>query len=350
MRRTGYLGICTFLVLILILTVAELPGLAQATQAKQAAPKTQAEYNDYKTAYDEKDPAKKAELAEKYIQTYKEADPEMIPSAYSLVISGYVNSKNWPKVMDAADRIAALSNADNRTKAFAYANAMMAAQNQNNIDKVLNYGDKVLSITPDDLQTLITLSTVIPQKYPSDKAQLDKAAEMANKGLSGIQQMMSKASAAEKPQLVQIDGTLHQTLGLIAYNKQDYPKSMQEYEAAIKDNSKDDAAHFYLAYDYLALMAQVSKDYVAALKAENDAKTARADQPTIDELAAKRSDLEDGVRKQRDKAIDELAFATAIGGPVAAQAKAELTKQWTAKNDNTNGLDEFIAQKKAALQ
>ena len=68
-----------------------------------------------------------------------------------------------------------------------------------------------------------------------------------------------------------IDGTLHGTLGLIAYNKQDYMKSIQEYEAAIKDNMKDDASHFYLAYDYLALMAQASKAYQTAFKAETDA-------------------------------------------------------------------------------
>lgn len=335
------------LFLILILMVAELPGRAQATQA---APKTQAEYNDYRAAYDEKDPAKKAELAEKYITTYKESDPAMIPSAYSLVISGYVNSKNWAKVMDAADRIAALSTADNRTKAFANANAMMAAQNLNDINNILKYGDAVLAITPDDLNTLVMMSTVIPQKYPGNKAQLDKAADLANKGLAGIQQMMTKAGPQEKPQLVQIDGTLHGTLGLIAFDNKDYKKSVAEYQTAIKDNNKDDAAHFYLAYNYLQFMTDASKSYQSAIEAEKAAIAAKADQPTMDELKAKTASFGDDVRSNRDKAIDELAIATAIGGLVAPQAKEALTKQWTAKNDNTDGLNEFIAQKRASLQ
>ena len=115
---------------------------------------------------------------------------------------------------------------------------------------------------------------------------------------------------------------------------------------AIQRTPKDDVAHFYLGLDYQALAAQASRDYQAAVNAENAAKAARAEQPAIDELAAKREGLAEDVRKARDKAIEEFAIATAIGGQVGAQAKDALTKLWTAKNENTNGLEEFIAQKK----
>ena len=113
---------------------------------------------------------------------------------------------------------------------------------------------------------------------------------------------------------------------------------------------KDDASHFYLAYDYLALMAQASKAYQAAFKAETDGIAAKADQPTIDDLKAHTASSIDELKKHQEKAIEELAFATAIGGPVAQQAKAELTKQWMNKNNDTNGLDQFIADKKGQLQ
>jgi tetratricopeptide (TPR) repeat protein len=346
MKRTGYLGIS--LLLLLILVVSALPGLGQAAQANQPRAKTQPEYNAYLSLYNEKDPAKKAELGEKFITDFKESD--FVPNAYKMLLQAYAAQKNWAKVLDAADRATALPMADNGLKGYAYGNAMIAAQNMNDMNKVISYGEKVLVIDPNDLNTLITLSAVIPQKNPSDKAQLDRAAEMATKALAGIQPMMAKASPQEKPQLVQIDGTLHGTLGLIAYNKQDYAKSIQEYQTAIMDNMKEDTSHYFLAYDYIALMGQASKEYVAAVKNENDAKAAKADQPTIDDLAAKRSDFEDKIKKNRDQVIDELAIAVAINGPVAAQAKAELTKQWTAKNDGTAGLDEFIEQKKAQLK
>jgi hypothetical protein len=63
---------------------------------------------------------------------------------------------------------------------------------------------------------------------------------------------------SRKPQLVQIDGALHGTLGLINYDEMDYKKSIQEYQGAVKDNVKDDASHFFMAYGYINLMAQAS--------------------------------------------------------------------------------------------
>jgi hypothetical protein len=345
MRRTGYLGLS--LLLILVLVVSALPGFGQAAQARQPQAKTQPEYNAYLSLFNEKDPAKKAELGEKFITEFKESD--FVPNAYRMILTGYAGTNNWPKVMDAADRAAAWSGADNTLKEIAFTNAMIAAQNQNNADKILSYGDKVLQLNPNSLQALLLVSGAIPVKYPNDKAQLEKAAELATKALAGIQPMLAKASADEKKQLVPIDGTLHGTLGLVAYNNKDYAKSISEYQAAIKDNMKDDASHFYLAYDYLALMANASKEYQAAFKAETDAIAAKADQPTIDDLKARTAGTIDELKKQQDKAIDELAIAVAIGGPVAQQAKAELTKQWMNKNNSDQGMDQFIASKRPEL-
>jgi hypothetical protein len=347
MKRTGYLGLSLFLLLALV--VSALPGFAQD---KQPQLKTRPEYDGYLAVYNEKDPVKKAALGEKFIADFKES--EGVPNVYTMTIGAYTNAKNWAKVMETADKAAALPQADNKLKAYAYANAMIAAQNLNQIEKVLSYGEKVLAIDPNDLNTMITLSAVIPAKLPADdagkKAALDKAQELAAKALSGIQAMAAKADAQSKPQLEQIEGNLHATLGLVAYNRPDYNKSIQEYELALQKTPKDELAHFYLGLDYQALAAQASREYQTAVKAENDAKAARADQPTIDELAAKRGGLEEDIRKARDKAIDEFAIAVALGGQVSAQAKDALSRLWMAKNDNTNGLEEFINQKKQQLQ
>ena len=171
MRRTGYPGVS--LLLILILAVSALPGFSQApaAQAKQQQAKTQAEYDAYKALYDEKDPKKKADLGEKFIANpaFKESD-FIVPNAHQMIIGAYMGDKNWAKVTEAADRAAALPNATTTLKGYAYGNAMIAAQNMNNVDKVLSYGDKVLSIDPNDLNTLITLSGAIPAKLPTDHA------------------------------------------------------------------------------------------------------------------------------------------------------------------------------------
>jgi hypothetical protein len=150
MRQNGYLRL--FLLVILVLTVSALPGFSQAAQGRTPAPKTPAEFTAYTAAYNEKDPAKKAELAEKFITEFK--DSELLSGAYSMVISGSMNSKNWAKAMESADKVSALSGVDDKTKKFAYENALMAANNENNIDKVLSYGDKVLAMDPNNLNTL----------------------------------------------------------------------------------------------------------------------------------------------------------------------------------------------------
>ena len=353
MRRTGYLGIS--LLLVFVLAASALPGFGQAAPAAQAKgpqAKTQAEYTAYVAFFNEKDPVKKAALGEKFIVDFKETD--FMSASYNQIITAYTQAQNWAKVIDAAERAANSPGADNRLKAFAYANAMVASQNLNKIDDVLKYGDKVLAIDPNDLNTMITLSAVIPSKLPSDdagkKASLDKAQDLAKKALTGIQPLLAQAQGPQKTQIALIDSQLHATLGLVAYNRPDYMKSIEEYDQAIKTNPKDDVAHFYLALDYQALAGQASRTYQDAVKKENDAKTAKLDQPTIDELAAARTGLENEVREKRDKAIDEYAIAAAIGGVVAQNAKDALEKLWQAKNDSLNGMNEFIQQKKSQLQ
>jgi len=134
----------------------------------------------------------------------------------------------------------------------------------NNIDKVVSYGEKVLAIEPNDLNTLLVLSGAIPAKLPTDdagkKAALDKTADLANKALAGIQGMLPKADPALKAQLEQAEGSVHATLGLVAYNRTDYPKSIQEYELALQKTPKDEVAHYYLALIHQTLAAQSSRE------------------------------------------------------------------------------------------
>src|SRR3989475_3250727 len=168
MRRTGSMGLSMSIVWVLAMAAAALPGFGQAAQAKQPQAKTQAEYNAYKALYDEQNPQKKAELGEKFLTDFKESD--FITQTHTMILGAYTSAQNWAKVIDAAERAVTLPNADNKLKAFAYANAMVASQNMNQLEKVVAYGDKVLAIDPNDLNTMITLSAVIPAKLPTDEA------------------------------------------------------------------------------------------------------------------------------------------------------------------------------------
>jgi len=345
MKRSGYLEISLFS--LVMLAVTALPGFGQPAQTKTPQTRTQPEFDSYSACYNEKDFTKKADLCQKFVDGFQESD--FLITGYKFLIQSYYQTGNWQLLMDVADKAAGLPNVDDTWKGYAYQSAMVGAHNVKNLDKASSYGDKVLQIDPNNLTALYTVSSIIAQKSSTDIAQLEKAAEMARKALLVAATMMDKASPEEKPELVQMDGWLHGTLGLISFNEMDYKKSIQEYQAAVKDNAKDDASHFLMAYDYIQLMTQASKGYQTSLNAENAAKAARADQPTVDDLAAKRADFGEQVLTYRDLVIDELAITVAINGPYTAQAQPLLIMQWTVKNNSTAGLDEFVKQKKTQL-
>src|SRR5262245_52095352 len=85
MRRTGYLGVA----LLLLALATPAPGFGQA---KQPNLKTQPEYNGYLAIFNEKDPAKKAALGEKFIADFK--DSEGVPNAFRMTIGAYAAGKN----------------------------------------------------------------------------------------------------------------------------------------------------------------------------------------------------------------------------------------------------------------
>ena len=310
--------------------------------------KTQPEFNAYNACFTEKDLAKKADLCEKFVDDFKDSD--FLANGYKLILQSYYQSHNWKLLMEAVDRVVALPSADSNLKSYAYERAMVAAQNSNDSDKCVTYGDKVLAIDADNLNSLLTVSTVIVQHYASDATQLQRAGDMARKALLMVASKMDKAAPQEKPQFVLVDGTVHGTLGLISYHQKDYKKSIQEFQSAVKDNVKDDGSHFYMAYDYINLMVQASQESRRRSRQSTMRKLLRQiSQPLMSLVGAKRPSLADDIRKYRNTVIDELAIAVAINGPYAVQAKRELTTQWTAKNKSAAGLDEFVNQKKTQV-
>jgi tetratricopeptide (TPR) repeat protein len=290
---------------------------------------------------------------------FKESD--FIAQTYRMLVAAYSRAQNWAKVMETADRAVAFPKADPLTKTFAYENAMVAAQQSNNFEKIVEYGDKLLAADPNNLNAMITLSSMLPERLPMDeaarKAALDKAQGLATKAMSGVQQVFSQPKPAQitdaqwTQEKATLEGNLHATMGFIALNNRDYPKAIEHYETGLKSIPKDGVAHFRLGLAYQFLTSEASKLLVESIQAENKAKADRAEQFTIDELVAKRQGVEVDLNEKRDKAINELATAVAIGGVVGGPAREALTKLYQSKtaDGSTAGLDELIAQKKSAL-
>jgi len=344
MRRTGYLGLC----LVLILAIA-IPSLAQL-QADDA----------YRVFYNEQNPQKKLELGEKFLNDFK--DSQYRPPVFQTVLNLYVQTQSWPKLIDAVDKFpTAFPNADAKLKIIAYDRGLTAAQQAGNVDKILDYGNKLLAADPTSLNAQFMVATTIPLKLPADengkKAAMDKALDLSTKALASVQQTFSqpKPPTIPEPQWkalkAEYEDQLHSTIALVYFNRSDLPKATEEYQTVLKSNPKDGPAHFYMGMIYRAQSAAASKEYQTTLDAENNAKRAQpVDQPLVDELAAKRQGLEGEIREKRDKAIDELAIAVAIGGPAGQQARPVLDALYKSKNnDSLDGLDQLIAQKKGQI-
>src|SRR5262245_11700751 len=97
---------------LLLIGALTTPALAQAQQAQpaQAEPKWKdnKEYKDYMVVYNEKDPAKKATVAETFFVDHKDADPIALTHVFKMMYLGYANAGNWAKVLDAYDKMGTL--------------------------------------------------------------------------------------------------------------------------------------------------------------------------------------------------------------------------------------------------
>ncbi len=349
MKKAAYPGFS----LLLIVALA-MPGAAQQQW------KSKAEYDTYIAFYNETNPAKKAELGEKFLAEYK--DSAVAPDSYTLLIRAYTQAQNWTKVMEVAERFTTTNpTADATRKVFMYSNAMAAAQQANSFEKIVEYGDKVLGVEPSDLNAQITLSTMIPERLPQDEAgktaALTKAFDLAGKALGQVQTIFGQPKPANftdaqwSTQKADLEGQLHSTMGFVHLNRVEYDKAIGEYDLALKATPKDAVSRFRLGLAYQYLASDASKQLVAAVETENKAKVDRADQAVLDELVAKRQALEVDVRTKRDRSIDELAIAVAIGGVVTQPARDQLERLYKSKNnDSVEGLDQLIAEKKTQLQ
>jgi tetratricopeptide (TPR) repeat protein len=349
MRKLGNLGLS-----LLLLVSLAMPALAQSAQA---------EYDAYLAFYNEQNPQKKAELAEKFI-----AEPTLTTSQYrSAVVGGliraYAAAQNHAKVLETVDKLGTLlPTADDKTKLAAYQNAMIAAQNADNFPKIMDYGDKTLQLDPNDLNAQMTLATMIPERLPADEAQkkaaLDKAYGLAEKAQAQIPKIFDKAPpsgvTAEqwKAGRTGYESQITATMGLIHLNRAEYDKAVEKYEAVLKTNQKDAINQYRLGLAYNSLAAAASNATVTAYEDENKAKRDHpSDQFLHEELAAKRQALEEDFKMKREKALDALAKAVALGGVVATPARQALEKLYATKSPNgsLDGLDQLIAAKKQEL-
>jgi len=346
MRRNTHIGLATASILLLSVT----------TIAQQA--KSKAEYDAYKTMYDEQDQQQKSRLAEAFLDEFSDSD--FTPATFQLLANSYVGLRNWRKVVETAEKFDQyVPDANTIVKGFMYQRAMAAAEQSRDNTKVVEFGEKVLEVDRNNLGALLTLSTVITDNLPEDEsnrqASLSRVFQLANRArIQAAQALRNKPQTFSDDQWAAqraaVFTRIHMTLGVIHYNRGSYEKAVDEYKTVLQYNPRDPFAYLQLGLSYEYQAAGKSTLVVAAVDAENDARESQVDLQTVEEMVAEREGLEEEILSGIDLAIDSLAKAVALGGEAGNLARVELEKLYLQKNkDSLEGLEELIEEKRLEL-
>lgn len=216
---------------------------APAAVKKTPMAKTQAEYAAYQKFWTTTDADEQIKSAEEFLKTYPESE----------------------------------------LKGYAYMAEMRSYQAKNDFNHLREYGEKILELDPNDLPTLITLATAIPERTTDndlDKDQKRAAAETyAKRALDGIDKLPkpalpATASDADKNNaLAQWTSTTndarsqaHYALGLVSMQRKSYQAAVDEFLIAsrLQMPSQPDP----ILYWRLGLAYELNnKQYAEALKA-----------------------------------------------------------------------------------
>ena len=178
----------------------------QPTTAKKApAPKTQAEYDAYKAASAQTDPAKLEAAATDFAQKFP----------------------------------------DSELRAFLFQQAMGLYQQANNPDKTLEMARTVLKYDPNNPVALLTAAQMLAERtHDNDLDRKDRLAEANSDAQSALQHAGDIAPPANlTPEqfaaaLAQIRGTAHEVFATVAFKELDYSTAIKEFNAAAAEEKE----------------------------------------------------------------------------------------------------------------
>jgi tetratricopeptide (TPR) repeat protein len=146
---------------------------------------------------------------------------------------------------------------DSELRGVAYQQGLRGAQMSNDYEKALEYSRKALQFYPDDILSLLILSTWIPERTiesdPLRDAKLSEAANSANKLLEVVANLKKPEGEAEDQwnlQNKELNGRPHAALGFIALQKKEYAAAETEYEKAINFMPADPTLYYRLGLAY----------------------------------------------------------------------------------------------------
>lgn len=243
---------------------AAAPTAQAAPEAKKGpAPKTQAEYDAYKAAAAQTDPAKLEEAATDFAQKYPASE----------------------------------------LRGILFQQAMGLYQQANSADKALEMARNVLKYDPNNAVALLTAGQMLAERtHDNDLDRDDRLAEARADAQSALQH------ADETPQppnltpeqfasaLAQLRGTAHEVIATVSFKKQNYAEAIKEYNAATAEEKERTDPVVWLR---LAVAHDKSADYKSANEAIQKAIASSEPGSQIRQLA-----------EQEQSRLDKLSPAT----------------------------------------
>ena len=220
-----------------------------APAAKGPAPKTQAEYDAYKAAASQPDPAKVEAAATDFAEKFPASE----------------------------------------LRPFLFQQAMALYQQANNPDKTLEMARSVLKYDPANPVALLTAAQMLAERtHAEDLDRNDRLAEANTDAQSALQHA---ATIPQPPNLTaeqfaaalaQLRGTAHEVIGTVSFKKEDYAAAIKEYNAAAAEEKEHTDPVVYLR---LAVSYDKSGDVKSAIDAAQKAVASSEPGSQIRELA-----------------------------------------------------------------
>src|SRR6266404_2055263 len=203
-------------------TLAQAPAGQDAGAGKQQY--TMAEYNSYQAAAAEKNPTQQIKLLDDFVSKYPNS--ALLVYIYPLYYNAYSQLKNWPKVIEYADKLLALGDKVEApiryqayyARAFAYSN--------------------------------------LPPTSQDVKDQAPKACEAAKAGLKTLNELKKPDNMSEEDfnkQKQQPAILFNYTLAQCSMIQKDYQTAIDSYKAVLEKNPDDAITAYKIGQAYMAM-------------------------------------------------------------------------------------------------
>ncbi len=250
-------------------------------------------------------------IAEAYVNL---GQPERLPEYTELGLDSADEADLWyDQLGDDADDVVgmdseAYAELGTNVRMFLLNNLRNQHQQDENISGMIDVGERMLEILPDDIQLLMSTSLLMTQEVPEDPAaredRMERARDYSDRALEGIDVFLLRSDLPEEQQNA-ARAQIYSTLGMASAQLAEWQTAISAYQAAIQ--ATPGSANFYYM---LGISATNANDIDIALPA-----FARA-HFLAPEIAEIRSSLED-IYQVKEGSLDGIdAYVESEGASI----------------------------------